>query len=866
MNEELKIIIRAVTDEAKRNLAEVKKELERVGDEAEDSGKAVDKAMSTMGKAAMAAVGAVVAITTAIVTLGKRSVEFQKTQAQLIAGFQAVGLSASEASKVYKELFGFLGEADTATETANLLAQLTQDTKQLGQWTEILMGVYAKFPDSLPIESLAESINHTARMGVVHGNLSDALEWSGISVESFNGALANTTTLEERELLIRSTLNNLYMGASQAYSNANQALIAYNQSQVALDQALANATAYVVPLLTALNNLGATLLHYLKPAFETVAAVIVIFVQWIIAAIKAVGSFFGIFSKSSSNVQATTQTVNDSIKGTVSNANKLVSGVNKVGNSLNKATKAAKELKRQTMGFDELNILSSQKDVSTGAAGGIGGIGGGGAGAVEVPKFEIPEIAVPDLGEGINLPDLDEFEKKVEKIREYLKPIGILVAGIAAGFALWKIASLISDAIVLRSTVAELAKKLGSTRAAFRRMSEAEANMDKFKITMKYFAGIGLAIAGAIALVTGFSDAWVNGIDWTNFGLILGGIALTVGGMLLAFGPTAGAIALIAGGVIALIAGVKDLVTNGYSLEAVLTVVVGAIAAAVGIMAIFNATLLANPITWVVIGIAALVAAFIILWNECEGFRKFWINLWEKAKATFNFSVIAIKALIETLKQKFGQAGEAIKNAWSAVANFFRTKWNEIGKIFSNVGSFFKEKFKTGLDNIKNVFSGIGPFFEGVLTKIKKIFSRVGDAIGSAVSKSFSKAINWVLDKAIGIINGFISAINAAIGIINKIPGVNIKKLSKLDVPKLATGGITTGATLAMIGERGREAVLPLENNTGWMDALANKIAERNSSPSKIVLMLDGKELGWANIRSINNITKQTGALQLVLG
>ena len=86
-----------------------------------------------------------------------------------------------------------------------------------------------------------------------------------------------------------------------------------------------------------------------------------------------------------------------------------------------------------------------------------------------------------------------------------------------------------------------------------------------------------------------------------------------------------------------------------------------------------------------------------------------------------------------------------------------------------------------------------------------------------------------------------------------------------LEVPQMAKGGIVNSATLALFGEQGREAVVPLENNTEWMDVLANRIAERNSTPSKIVLMLDGKELGYASINSINGITKQTGKLQLAL-
>ena len=120
-----------------------------------------------------------------------------------------------------------------------------------------------------------------------------------------------------------------------------------------------------------------------------------------------------------------------------------------------------------------------------------------------------------------------------------------------------------------------------------------------------------------------------------------------------------------------------------------------------------------------------------------------------------------------------------------------------------------------------------------------------------------------MLEKAISLINGFISAINSAIGLINKIPGVDIKKVSKLEVPKLAKGGIVDSATLAVIGERGKEAIVPLENNTEWIDKLASKLG--NNAPTKVVLMLDGKELGYATIGAINNITRQTGALQLSL-
>ena len=147
--------------------------------------------------------------------------------------------------------------------------------------------------------------------------------------------------------------------------------------------------------------------------------------------------------------------------------------------------------------------------------------------------------------------------------------------------------------------------------------------------------------------------------------------------------------------------------------------------------------------------------------------------------------------------------------------------------------------------------------------KITTTFTNVGQKIGDAVSGAVKGAINGIFSIIESKVNSFINMINSAIGVINKIPGVSISKLSKVYIPRLATGGITTGSMLANIGENGREAVLPLEHNTAWMDMLADRIASRSGAPSKIVLNVDGRELGWASINSINDITKQTGGLQL---
>ena len=141
----------------------------------------------------------------------------------------------------------------------------------------------------------------------------------------------------------------------------------------------------------------------------------------------------------------------------------------------------------------------------------------------------------------------------------------------------------------------------------------------------------------------------------------------------------------------------------------------------------------------------------------------------------------------------------------------------------------------------------------------------MGTSIGDAISSAVKSGINGVISLIERTINNAISLINGAIKLINLLPGVNVSYVKKLSMPRLAKGGIIDSATIAMVGEQGKEAVVPLENNTEWMDKLADRLAAKMASPTRVSLNVDGKELGWATINSINNITKQSGNLPLAV-
>jgi phage-related protein len=838
---EFKIVISAINAQAKKAIKEVKDEIDKANETAKKGGKSISDSLKSVAKGAAVAVGAVAGVATALTALGKSTLELQKDFNKLNSAFQAAGSTAAQAQSTYKNLYRFMGDSGAAVEASQSLASLTNDEKALNEYTKILQGTYATFGSTLPVESLAEAINHTAKLGTVQGTFADAIEWAGGNVDDFNQQLATCNNFAEREALIRSTLNSIYSNAANIYERNNGALMRYNESQVALDIALANTGRLLLPLMTSLNNLAATLLTVLSPAFQIVANVIAIFVEYIIIAVQWVSAFFSLFTGGSGGkAKETTKSVSGYISDAGKSAQAAASGVGNLGGALNKAAGAAKELKKQTMGFDELNVVQKQETTS-GASAGAGG--GGGA------------IALPDLSSltTFDTTGIEVLEEKLEETKEKLKAILILAGSVAGAFLLFNAPGII----------------------------EAVKGFDLMSSKLRFILGDMMAIAGAILLVVGYSDAWVNGLDWGNFTLIMAGAALTIGGLALAFGGTIAAIAAVGIAIAALILGLKDFMDNGASVQNILMIIIG-------IVGIFAATWYAAtlPVAAVVAAIAAVIAIIVICvkhWDDIKaaaGKAWEWIKgIWEKVANWFNEKVIQpivkffqdlwakiteiFGKVKEWFSEKFTAAWEAIKAAWGAVGEWFSGLWQGIKNAFSAVKTWFSDTFSAAWQAIKNVFSNWGSFFSGLWDSIKNTFSALGTKISDAIGKSVKSGINGIITMIENTINSGIALINGAIGLINKIPGVNVGLINRMKLPRLANGGIVDSATIAMIGENGKEAVVPLENNTEWMDKLADRLS--NNTPSKIVLMLDSKELGWANIHSINNITKQTGTLPLVL-
>lgn len=192
--------------------------------------------------------------------------------------------------------------------------------------------------------------------------------------------------------------------------------------------------------------------------------------------------------------------------------------------------------------------------------------------------------------------------------------------------------------------------------------------------------------------------------------------------------------------------------------------IITAIAAAVGVLAtalaiqgliksvaaafaFLNATMAANPIVLIVAAIAGLVAAFVVLWKKCEGFRNFWKNLWDGIKNVFNAVVTWFQQAAQTLVNIFQTAWNGIKKAWSGVGNFFKGIWQGITGIFKSADSWLSNKFGAAWTGIKNAFAPFVGYFQQIWNTVKGIFA----AVKAVLSGNFSEA--WEAIK--GVFSGW---------------------------------------------------------------------------------------------------------------
>jgi hypothetical protein len=597
-----------------------------------------------------------------------------------------------------------------------------------------------------------------------------------------------------------------------------QFLAALSDTRLALGQAFLPILNIALPLLTAL-------MRKVESAFKFFA-----------------GFMRALFPKS--NIAAGTAQIKSTEQQT-SSIGKQKGAVDGLTDSVKNLGKAKKKASNGVAGFDQVNTLSSSSADS-------GSGGGGGAGDVFSDIGDGANSAQEDVN---NLGDViagvtDKIKEYVAKLKEWLAPIK----------PYW-------DDLV------EAIKNIGDAISDVWNMPQ----LDGFKKWMT--SGWDLGISGVLEILAGIGDTFVGLIRlvagglsgdwklmWEGAGDIIKGVIEILNGT---FGPLFPD----------LMKKVKEF-TDGFKAK-------------------WNELIDFN---WLAVGVE-IYKAFDGLKNLGSTIKGYLTSGWSGIGDWFE-NVLANNTILAGLKSKLSNLGGTVKgwliSGWSgtwtwfsnlaneSVLGGFKNKLSKLGSTikgwttggWTGTWDWFANLGKNSIaGGMKSKLYGIGSTIKGYVTSgwsgisgwfTRNVSNPISTALGkikSALSGSLTGGFKSVYNTVAGYLNSLISGINKLVKNLNDLPMISgIPTVPK--IPYLAKGGIVNSPTLAMVGEAGKEAVMPLENNTGWINELASKLngmGGGNSGPLEVTLQLNETKLGKVVISSINKVHRQSGKILLNL-
>ena len=255
----------------KRQMDRLGKSADELSDDLQDAGREAKSAGSSFKDAFAGGViaGAVQSLVSGIVSLVESTKEYSKIMGTLEVSSQKAGYSAEQTQQTYTQLYGVLGDNQSAATAAANLQALKLSQEQLTQLTDGAIGAWATYGDSIPIDSLAEAINETVKVGQVTGTFADVLNWAGTSEDDFNKKLEATKSESERANLVLQELSKQGLTqAAEAWRENNAELEAANRASAALEQTTGRLGTALMPLTTSVTNLGNALLTNLLDVMD----------------------------------------------------------------------------------------------------------------------------------------------------------------------------------------------------------------------------------------------------------------------------------------------------------------------------------------------------------------------------------------------------------------------------------------------------------------------------------------------------------------------------------------------------------------------------------------------------------------------
>lgn len=239
----------AGTRDAITGLSDLKNAADDAGDELEDIGKKLDVGIL------IDAADTFSNLSDKMMDAAEGSKEFMSIMGQLEVSSQNLGYTSEQTGETLKQLYGVLGDDQTAaTATANLQA-LGLSQSELTSMTEGVIGAWAQYGDSIPIDSLAEAVNETAKVGNVTGTFADVLNWAGTNEDEFNEKLQACSSESDRaKLILQELADQGLMKSADAFRENNKALIENNESGLSYQQTMAEMGEKILPILTIINE------------------------------------------------------------------------------------------------------------------------------------------------------------------------------------------------------------------------------------------------------------------------------------------------------------------------------------------------------------------------------------------------------------------------------------------------------------------------------------------------------------------------------------------------------------------------------------------------------------------------------------
>lgn len=599
--------------------------------------------------------------------------------------------------------------------------------------------------------------------------------------------------------------------------------------------------------------------------FTFLTQVIRVLTGWVVTLINLLGSLVNMISRLFGGGNIFKSIAGDA-KGVADSLGSGAGGAEDLADGLDDAGKSAKKLNKQLASFDKMNVLTGPDT-------------GGGEDDSEPsgPGFDTGQIG--ELGNlfgdiGGDLKDASKWAKIFAGVLGALAANKLIekIFGInplkAFGKAVWKNAILpLSTSLVTAAKTA--AKTVGTFGTAIGRglLGKGSGGSGILGRAAALGARIGLAVrAGFIAVFSGIGTvlrtvlisplAGIGRVIFATTVAVIGGVAAALG---VSF---AAAVAIVAAAVAAIIAIIWLVWTNWDTIWSFITIAFSTFWQ--WMTSLWNTLydIFAGPIKWLlqfvrgifIVIVAIIATALELIFKLFVGMVKLIFVLlatiagWvynNVISPVFNFFVALWDGVINAVTTAWNWIFEKVlrpigtwinRNVIQPVSNFFRGLWDRVSGFVRGFVTSLRGFLNPVTTWIKiNIIDRISRFFSGLWNGIKNGLSGMINGLRNifrGVSNIFKTPLNGIID----LLNRAIRGVNR-LKVPDWVPGLGGRSPGIPELPKLARGGIVEQATATVLGENGAEAVVPLENNTEWIDRLASRInsgGQSNTNPDII--------------------------------